>query len=146
MQVKHVSLSMLLILSIMFIPFHVHADKTSQITSASTRVFFQESFVLGGTSDACHARAFPITIRAGTEILGAMKSSLEISFFIMTDAQLNSTDRRCAHLASYDMVFRTVKITSYTLDWTAQATGKYHFIFLNTSTNDASISVTLWTQ
>lgn len=146
MQVKYVSLSVLLILSIMFMPFHVHADKMSQITSTSTRVFLQESFVLNASGDACYARDFPITIRAGTEIFGAIKSSLEISFFIMTEAQLNSTGRRCANLASHDMVFRTEKITSYTLDWTAQATSKYNFIFLNTSANDASMSVTLWTQ
>jgi hypothetical protein len=64
----------------------------------------------------------------------------------MNDAQFNLADQKCIHFASSDKVLATGAITSYALDWTAQKDDKYHFILLNRSTNDASISVTFWTQ
>jgi len=83
---------------------------------------------------------------SGTRISGTIRSSWEVFFFIMNDAQFNLAGAKCVQFVSSDKVFASGAITSYALDWTAQKEDKYHFILLNRSTNDASVSVTFWTQ
>jgi hypothetical protein len=149
---KHLAVSILLIFSIAFIPLNVCADKVNQTTSTS-RVLLKESFVIpavaiGGImlGQSCFGKDLSENITAGTEIFGTIKSSWTISFFIMNDTQYKLADRICSHFAASDMTLKTGAITSYSLDWTAQSTDKYHFFFFNRSANDVSVSVTLWTQ
>lgn len=144
MQPKHVTFSLLLIISVMLIPLHVHANETSQITS--TNIFLNVSFTLPSAGgDACDYRDISINIWAGTEIVGTIKSNSEIFFFVMNETQFNLADQKCMHNVSSDKILATGPLTSYTLDWTAQNDDKYHFILLNRSSSDVSISVTLWT-
>ena len=142
---KHVTFSALLILSIMVIPFQVQADKAGQITSISTNVFLHDTFILRAVSDVCYYKEYRVTIDPGTEIFGTIKASGQVSFFIMTEAQFNRTNRRCNVFAYSDMMLNTGPITAYSVDWVAQEADEYHFIFLNRSSNDASVSVAFWT-
>jgi hypothetical protein len=41
-------------------------------------------------------------------------------------------------------MLNTGPITSYSVDWVAKEADEYHFIFLNRSSNDASISMAFW--
>ena len=134
----------LLVFSILFIPLQVHASQPVQVDSR--KIFLNETFTLsyaGGGS--CYYQDFPINIWVGTEIFGTIKASGEVHFYIMTDSQYNLAEQNCMRFATSPSLLASGTITSYALDWTARQNDKYHFILLNRSTNDASITVTFWT-
>ena len=146
MYPKQITFCLLLILSVPLIPFHVHAEEANQIASVSKNIFLNTSLTLpyvGG--EACYYQDFPINIWKGSEIFGTIRSSSEIFFFIMTDMQFKLADQKCMHFATSSNVLAAGAITSYTFQWIAQENDKYHFILLNRSSSDVSISVTFWT-
>jgi hypothetical protein len=145
MSRRHLAFSALLIVSIAFIPFYVHADSVNQVTSTSTHVLLHDSFVLQAFSDTCYYKHYAGTMPAGARIYGIIKSDIPISFYIMNDTQFNHKSNLCFSLGGSDMVLGTLKVTSYALNWTVPTLDKYHFLILNTATSDASVSITLWT-
>lgn len=121
-----------------------------QSVSAQSNIFYDKTFTLAsGSGGTCYYYASTYVYNsAGSTVVGSITSQGKVDFFIMNSAQEQqfigiSHKGACLTLRPQLSEIKAIGITSYSINYLVPDNGNHYFLFFNSYTSDAVVSLVL---